>query len=118
MGNQEHMTKRINLILLALLITLLAACKPDAQNSGFRIRVIVDGKELVFSATERNSVGQFLQQTNVTLGELDRVNPPEFTQITDNMVITIVRVRDDTVCNDEIVPYETTYLTNPDLDPG
>ncbi|MEP7285764.1 MAG: G5 domain-containing protein [Chloroflexota bacterium] len=111
--------KRLGIVLLAALIGMLAGCRVDAQNAAdLRVRVVVDGKELVFQASGRVTVGQFLQQTDIRLGELDRVNPPEFSPITDNMLITIVRVRDDVVCNDEVVPYETQYLASPDLPSG
>ncbi len=110
--------KRFNLLIVALIAVLLGACKPDTQSGALRIRVIADGKELVFSTADHVTVGQFLQQTDIRLGDLDRMDPPEFTQITDNMVITIVRVRDEQVCNDEAVPYQTRYISNPDLTPG
>jgi len=104
-----------------LCAALFAACQSGGVGStgaNFRVRVIVDGKELVFSAPSQMTVAQFLQQTNVQLNPLDRLDPSEFTQITDNMVITIVRVREDQLCNDEVVPYQTRYINNPDLDPG
>src|SRR5258708_20805019 len=107
-----------NLLIVALIAVLLGACKPDTQSGALRIRVIADGKELVFSTADHVTVGQFLQQTDIRLGDLDRMDPPEFTQITDNMVITIVRVRDEQVCNDDAVPYQTRYISNPDLTPG
>jgi resuscitation-promoting factor RpfB len=101
-----------------LIILVLVGCRPDPTSTALRIRVIVDGKELVFSANDRVTILQFLQQANIQLDPLDRVNPPEVTQITDNMVITIIRVSEDQSCDDQDVPYETKYLSDPDLAPG
>src|SRR5450432_1379120 len=86
--------KRLNFLIMTLtvglIMALLGACTPAAQSGSLRIRVVADGKELVFSTADHVTVGQFLQQTDIRLGDLDRMDPPEFTQITDNMVITIV----------------------------
>jgi hypothetical protein len=106
---------RLAFVLCGLIFT---ACTATEQNTGFRVRVIADGKELAYSASDPVSVSQFLQQTNIQLGPLDRVNPSDFTQITDNMVITIVRVREVQECKDEVVPYKTQVIKSPDLPPG
>src|SRR5258708_4515011 len=112
------MIKHLKFSILIAVIATLAACTAPSQNNGFPVRVIHDGKESVFNPTEHVSVSQFLQQVNITLGELDHVDPPDFTPITENMQITIVRVRDQTVCRDEQVSYQTQFLNNPDLAPG
>src|ERR1700736_2198482 len=101
-----------------LLLSLLASCQSGATDSGIRVRVVADGKQLAYSVPDSVSVIQFLQKTNIQLGELDRVNPSEFTQITDGMVITIVRVEDKPICEDQPLAFKTTYLQNPDLAPG
>jgi hypothetical protein len=103
---------------LIVIVGLLAACQPLPQNSDLHIRVVADGKESVYTAKETVTVGQFLQQTDIQLDTLDSLNPPEFAQITDNMTITIVRVREQQDCRDEVVPYQTRYISSPDLAPG
>src|SRR5579871_6137362 len=112
------MIKYLKLLILVAAVAMLAACTAPQQNNGFAVRVIHDGKESVFNPTEHLTVSQFLQQVNIPLGELDHVDPPDFTPITENMQITIVRVRDETVCRDEQVPYQTQTINSPDLDPG
>jgi hypothetical protein len=112
---------RPNLRVLVLTLTalvLLSACFPQPQNTEIRVRIVVDGKELTYRASERVSVIQLLQQANIRIDPLDRINPPDFTQIADNMVITVVRVVDKTECSEETLPYKTTILKSPDLAPG
>src|SRR5437870_4924579 len=116
---RKHLIHHLKYIVMIVgFACLIAACKPDAQTNDLRIRVTVDGKEYVYTAPERVTISQFLQQTNIHLGELDKVNPSDFTQLTDNMLITIIRVREEVVCNDEALPYETKYINNADLKPG
>src|SRR6266542_3697222 len=105
-------------VFLAVGLLSVAGCLPQPQNATFRVRVVADGKESVYSVAERVSVNEFLQQTNIRLDPLDKVNPSDFTPISDNMVITIVRVRDAQECKDETLPYTTKYLETLDLPPG
>src|SRR5262249_9448677 len=108
--------------ILIVAIAALAACTSPSQTNGFMVRVVHDGKDGVYGPyTDHVSINQFLQQNSATippLSELDHVDPPDFTPITENMQITIVRVRDEAVCRDEPVPYQTQTINSPDLDPG
>ena len=103
---------------LLILVFAVSACLPQQQSTDIRVRIIVDGKELTYRASDRISVLQLLQQANIRIDPLDRINPPDFTPITDDMVITIVRVVDKQECTEETVPYKTTALKSPDLPPG
>src|SRR5262245_43643496 len=112
---------RNRVVLLAMMcICLAAACVPATPNTSFRVRVIADGKERAYSVTEHVSVGELLRSpgVNIALDALDKVHPSEFTQITDNMDITIIRVRDVQDCKTEDIPYQTKYLDTPDLAVG
>src|SRR5690242_1685830 len=106
------------LLMSVVLAVILAACRPDPKSNDFRVRVVADGKELVYTASEHVSVSQFLQQINLRVDSLDRIYPSDFTQITDNLLITIVRVREEQSCSDEVLPYDTKYINSPDLAPG
>ncbi len=106
-------------LLFIVLPLLIVACNtPDTQNNTIHVRVIADGKENVFATTDHVSVGQFLQQQKITVGEMDRLNPDDFTPITDNLLITIIRVREQQECKQEDVPFQTTYVKRTDLAPG
>ncbi len=118
LGRLHGFTRSLSILVCAVLFAACQTIGGSNNSANLRVRVIVDGKELVFSSPGQMTVAQFLQQTNVQLNPLDRLDPPEFTQITDNMVITIVRVREDQQCNDEAVPYQTRYINDPDLPPG
>ncbi|HRE46694.1 MAG TPA: ubiquitin-like domain-containing protein, partial [Aggregatilineales bacterium] len=74
------------------LLVLLAACDNSTDASAIRVRVRVDGTERVLTSSESMSVRQLLQKENIRTGDLDRLNPSDFTPILDGMVITIVRV--------------------------
>ena len=106
-------------LLIFLLIPVLTACNfgLSPSNPGLRVRVLADGRELALTATDSISVSQFLTQNNITLGDLDVVDPPVYTQVTDNMTITITRVREETICADQAIPYDIITVPKQDLKP-
>ncbi|MCB9451773.1 MAG: G5 domain-containing protein [Anaerolineaceae bacterium] len=85
-----------------------------------QITVIADGRERVFSYGLPVTVGEFLSdpQVGIELGELDRVNPQKFTQISDGLRITIVRVEERTDCEQQEVPYNQRTVLYEGLPPG
>lgn len=105
------------IVLTCLVVGLLTACGGN-QAPTLRVRVVVDGKERVFSEAQAVSISQFLQKEGIALGEFDRVNPDDFTLIADNMLVTVIRVQQKEECKEEDIPYDTQTLDNPDLPPG
>jgi hypothetical protein len=85
-----------------------------------QITVIADGRERVFSYDLPVTVGEFLAdpEVGIELGELDRVNPQKFTQISDAMRITIVRVVEQVECEQQEVPYSQRTVLYEGLAPG
>ncbi len=100
------------------LLVLLAACDNSTDASAIRVRVRVDGTERVLTSSESMSVRQLLHKENIRTGDLDRLNPSDFTPILDGMVITIVRVENRAECLEEDMPYATETMKTPDLPPG
>lgn len=113
----RFLKRSLSRLLFVLSIFVLAACNPEA-NTAIRVRVLIDGGSLALSANEPMSVSQFLQRNNVILGELDRVDPSDFTLIADNMTITVVRVTERVECLTEPVAFKTETLPVPELPPG
>jgi len=103
-------------ILLSLLF--FAACVPEAQSDTMRIILVADGRQRAYAYDQQVSVGQFLEQVGVSLGELDRVNPPEVTQIRDGMTITVVRVEEEIDCEENPIPYQRNIVAIEGLSPG
>ena len=74
-------------------VMLLTSCQNKAAQSGdFKITVDADGERLTYRYSKRVSVGQFLEEIGLVLGENDEVNPLIQTQVRDGMVITVTRV--------------------------
>ncbi|HVO43834.1 MAG TPA: G5 domain-containing protein [Aggregatilineales bacterium] len=111
------MVRVLSKLLIFGLIAGLSACNLSTPASGLRIRVVVDGQTKVLSAAESISVSQLLNQNNITLDSLDLVDPPGFTQVSDNMTITVTRVHEEQQCSEKPLPFDTVYVPKPDLAP-
>lgn len=107
-------------ISLLLILFLAAACRPQVEQETYIVSLVADGRERRFQLAEPFTVEEFLRQpdVNVEIGENDRLTPPRFTQLTDQMRITIVRVTEETICEQENIPYEQETILNEGLQPG
>ena len=98
----------LKLTLLGLIgLLVLAGCQTPVQKTAAppRVKLIVEGQERHFE-TRVETVGQLLAEAQVTLGELDRIEPAEYTAITDGMEIVLVRVRHEMLTEERVIPYE------------
>ncbi|MBC6935723.1 MAG: hypothetical protein DWB42_07755 [Chloroflexi bacterium] len=113
------MMKRL-LFFVFMSMFLLAACQTAPEAPSIQITLVADGRERKFAYPTPITVGEFLRdpKVNIELGELDDVNPPPFTQISDGMRVTIVRVTVNTECEQSEIPYKQTTLLNEGLSPG
>jgi hypothetical protein len=91
--------------ILFVLLCLISACSTPTPAQKILVSVVADNLNRSYEIPEPITVGEFLDQTEIALGELDDVNPHTFTQITNGMVITIVRVEEETYCEDQVIPY-------------
>lgn len=92
------------LIIICSLILFLAGCSSE-ESDVYLIRLQIDGSEYIYQHSELVTVNRFLQEVNVELGALDRVFPELWTQISDEMRITVVRVHEEEYCEPHEIPY-------------
>jgi resuscitation-promoting factor RpfB len=112
------MFKSLTLLLFALLV--LTSCNQQEPAQQIRVILIADGRERTFQLPTATTVEEFLRDPRVDIdwGELDQINPPLFTQITDGMQITIARVAERSECVQEEIPFAQRVELNEGLQPG
>lgn len=82
------------------------------------VKLIMDGEERHYE-THVATVGELLTSAGIELGDLDRIEPAEYTVITDGLTITIVRVRHEVVPGEELVtPYERQIVQDTSVPAG
>jgi resuscitation-promoting factor RpfB len=106
--------------LLVSVILLISACRPPQQAVQIRVSVVADGRERTFILPAPTTIEEFLRdpKVDIQLGELDVINPPLYSQITDQMRITIARVSEENSCEHSEIPYQQTPVLNEGLKPG
>ncbi len=105
-------------LLIFLAALLLSACTPPPQDPVMIVTLVVDGRGLTYDVDEPITVGEFLDQVDIIVGELDVVSPPPFTQISDGIQITVRRVTEETYCEDRELPYQRKTLVDERLEAG
>ncbi|MBC7810187.1 MAG: G5 domain-containing protein [Burkholderiales bacterium] len=110
------MLKRILLIIFTCFA--FTACQPEQPETSILVALVVDGRELTFEYTVPVTVGEFLRDAEIELGDQDDVNPPVFTQIGDGMRVTVVRVAEQVNCEQNEIPYRRRTIPNEVLSPG
>lgn len=105
--------------LAGLLTGLLSSCsfnqKPAAQIS---ISLTVDGITQSLKVNQGITVSQALAQAGVTLGSLDRSDPPVYTLATDGLNVKVVRIVEEFIVNQVVIGYAQQTISNESLATG
>jgi hypothetical protein len=102
---------------LLIILVLTTACRPEEEQE-IRVFLDVGGEEHIVTRDRPITVGQVLEAEGIELGPDDRVNPSEFTTITDGLTITVVRVTIETQCENHVIPFDREILPNEAMEPG
>ncbi len=74
----------------------------------------VDGR-LVKTRTRAETVGDALSDLGIVISGQDQVEPPLQRELYDNMKIGVTRVSEDVKVEEEIAPFETVFVGDPNL---
>ncbi len=97
---------RLFLVLFTVLSVLFSTGCTTQEAPAIIVSLVADGVERVYQYSEPITVEQFLQQAQVEINTLDRINPQPWTQIFDGIRITVVRVVETEECEDVELQYQ------------
>jgi resuscitation-promoting factor RpfB len=97
---------------------LLAACSPQVQPTDLTVIVSADGSSRSVSLPPGDTVQQALTTENINLASTDRVDPPVYTLLSDQMTVTVTRVREEFETRQTVVAFERQELRNESLTSG
>jgi len=92
----------ISVLILALGLLILPACGPPEP---MQVTIAVDGGQRVVQTTGA-TVRDVLEENGITLGELDRVEPDLWVEITPGLAVIVVRVEEKLETAREVVPFQ------------
>ncbi|MGZ9236033.1 MAG: G5 domain-containing protein, partial [Anaerolineales bacterium] len=108
-----------SLLTVFLATALLVSCRsPQATGSDITIRVTADGTARAITVSAGSTVTQALQSAGITIGNLDRVEPPPYTVLGDGNAIALTRVEEVFETEEQIIPFERQVVRNESLPEG
>ena len=106
-------------ILFAILMALQTSCAgPQATASNIALQVQADGTITTYAVPSGSTVQQALASAGVPLHELDRVQPPVFTVLTQDTTVQVTRITERFEVESETLPYERQTMRNEALPEG
>ncbi len=107
------------LIIGMVLLLLIAGCATPLALAPQRTRVtlVADGKQERLE-TDATTVRALLQSAGVTIGELDRVSPPEVSALVDGATVTVIRVTQSTFVVTQTLPFEKQIVRDATVPAG
>ncbi|MBN1668587.1 MAG: G5 domain-containing protein [Anaerolineales bacterium] len=91
-------------------VLLLAGCTtPPATEVLLPVTLVVDGESQTLQLPPGATVQEALNAAGVTLGSLDRVDPPSFTVLPQGGEVTVVRVREEFEIEQVVIPFEQQF---------
>lgn len=106
-------------LLAAAILALLAGCAgPQAPAGSMHVRLEVDGTTRAVEVPVGSTSAQALQAAALTLGSLDRLDPPGYTVLTDGSTVRVIRVLERFEVESVVLPFERQTIRNEALPQG
>ena len=99
-------------------LVLLAACSPQVQQTDIIVSISADGTSQSVTLPSGTTVQQALAEAKIILAATDRVNPPTYTMLSNDLSIVVTRVREEFETQQVVIPFERQELRNESLTSG
>jgi hypothetical protein len=102
-----------------MVVSLLVSCaSPQITQGNITVSITADGATQQVKVAAGSTVGQALTSAGLTPGNLDRVDPPTYTVLSNGASIKLVRVHEEFETKQEVIPYEHQEMQNESLAAG
>jgi len=119
LDEMQRFLLNFKLFALLLAITTLTACRsPQITSGDITVSIVADGDRTSATLPAGSTVTQALQTTNITIGNLDKSEPPLYTVLKNGDAITITRVEEKFETEEQTVPFERQVVRNESLPEG
>ena len=115
----RHLTLNFILVLALLTLPSLTSCRsPQVTSEDITVSITVDGGIQSITIPAGSTVTQALQAANITIGNLDKSEPPLYTVLNNEDTITLIRVEEKFETEEQIIPFEKQVVRNESLPDG
>jgi resuscitation-promoting factor RpfB len=109
---------RLLFLLLLAVLTLTACRSPQVTGEDIMVRIQADGESREVTLPAGSTVSQALQSAGITIGNLDRSEPPLYTILNTGDSVTLTRVEEKFETEEQIIPFEKQVVRNESLPDG
>jgi hypothetical protein len=110
---QSNIRHLIFIIILCLL--LFSGCSEQTEISVIPVEISVDGQVINDSIEIGSTIQTVLTKNKIVLNPLDKVDPPVFSVITEQVSIEIIRVEETFETEEIVIPFEQQSVRNESL---
>ncbi len=107
------------LVILMILAWFLAACSPPQKTQALiSVSIKADSHVYQVQLPSGSNVQDAMNKAQITVSNLDRIEPPAYTVVSDGSSITIVRIREEFEIEQVTIPFERQVVQNESLPVG
>ena len=99
-------------------LSLAACAAPQVTEGLITVGISADGEETSVSVPAGNTVDSALRAAGIILGPLDKTDPPLYTVLGDGSQVLVVRVEEEFIIEQEVIPFESQVVRNESLPEG
>lgn len=108
-----------SLLAILLAFALLTSCRsPQVTTPDITISITVDGATKSVTVPSGSSVTQAFQAADISVGNLDRTEPPAYTVLNNGDKVTLTRVKEVFETEQQVIPFEKQVVRNESLPEG
>src|SRR5574340_1308177 len=94
------------LLLIVTTASLLGSCRSPQFGGSISIQLTADGQTREQRVNSGSTVLEALQQAGITVGDMDRAEPPFYAVLSEGDAVTLTRVKEEFLSELITVPYE------------
>lgn len=109
----------LSLIIVLCASLWLTACRsPQLSRADVTITITADGASRQVTLPAGSTVSQAFQSAGISTGNLDRIEPPQYTVLNEGDSVEVIRVEEIFKTEEQIIPFEKQAVRNESLPEG
>lgn len=105
-------------LLIGCAIFLVGCASPRATQANINITIQTSDKNIQVTLPPGSTVQDAINAAGLTVGQLDRLEPPSYTVLKEGVNITLVRVTEEFKVEQSVIPFEHQSLRNESMPEG
>lgn len=107
-----------SMIILILSVIIWGCTSPQVTQGLITASITVDKKDVQLKIPSGSTVQEALKAGQISLGEMDHVEPPLYTILSDGDLVKVTRIREEYYIEQEIIPFDHQELRNEAIPEG